>query len=305
MEQELTFQSGALHLVGTLQRPDGQGVSPAVLLIAGSGQVDRNENAHGLPINAFREIADYLAGRGIATFRYDKRGVGASEGNFWGAGFLDNVADASAAMACLRTQEGIRRDQVFLLGHSEGALIATRLAARDAEVAGAIFLAGAARPGEEVLVWQTQQVVQGMRGLNKWLIDHLPIDVPKMQRKQLDKIRRSTKDWYRAQLFTKVNARWMREFLNYDPAQDLPRIQVPVLAITGSKDIQVNPADVDRMAELVPGDFEGHKLPDVTHILRAEEGEPTLSTYKQQARQPMDARVLRLVGEWLQARVSA
>jgi pimeloyl-ACP methyl ester carboxylesterase len=303
IEQEVTFQSGPLHLAGTLTLPDGDGPWPGVVLIPGSGMVDRNENTKKLAIDVFGQLALYLADRGVATLRYDKAGVGASEGDFYDSGFFDHVDDASSALAYLKSRAEIRPDLTFLLGHSEGALIATRLAGTGAKVAGAILLAGSARSGEELLRWQLLQVVKGMRGFNKWLIDLFHIDVVKSQARQLDKIKRSTKNVYRAQLFTKINAKWMREFLAYNPAADMPNIHVPVLAITGSKDIQVDPADLDRMAELVPAEFEKHEVPDVTHLLRAEPGEPSLSTYKAQVRQPVDGRVLSLIATWLKAHV--
>ena len=303
IEQDASFYSGPQTLTGTLMLPDSHGTFPGVLLIPGSGQVDRNENAPKLAINAFHEIASDLANNGIATLRYDKRGVGESHGDFWKTGFYDNVSDASTALHFLKFNEYIQPDHVFLLGHSEGAVIATRLAATGADVAGVILLSGTAQSGEKVLLWQGEQAVKGMRGFNGFLIHALHIDVQKAQRKQLDKIKRSTKDWYRVQLLARINAKWMREFLGYNPADDLPKIRVPVLAITGSKDIQVNPADLERMAALVNSEFEEHEVPNVTHILRAESGEPTLSTYRQQVLQPVDERVLKFISDWLQRHI--
>jgi pimeloyl-ACP methyl ester carboxylesterase len=297
-EQDIRFQSGSLHLAGALMLPEGEGPWPGVLLLPGSGQVDRNENAKGLAIGVLSQTAQYLAERGVATLRYDKRGVGASEGEFF-----EHVADASSALDFLKSQSRILPDLTFLLGHSEGALIATRMAGTGVSVAGVILLAGSARPGEEVLRWQVVQVVNGMHGFNKWLIDVLHLDVLRRQAAQLDKIKRSTKNSYRIQLFSKINAKWMREFLAYDPATDLPNIQVPVLAITGSKDIQVDPADLERMRNLVRSEFEAHEVPDVTHLMRPEPGEASISTYKVQVRQPVDARILTLIITWLKLHV--
>jgi len=305
IERDVIFVSGSLHLAGTLLLPASDGQWPAVLLIPGSGQVDRNENATKLHINAFRDIAAHLSEQGIATLRYDKRGVGASEGNFWETGLFDNVTDAGAALGCLKSQREIRSDKVFLLGHSEGAITTTRLAAAGADVAGVILLAGPARKGEDVLLWQCEQVVKGIRGFNKWLIKLFHIDVRKAQQKQLDKIKKSTKNSYRVRWIVKLNAKWFREFVAYNPAEDLPKIQVPVLALTGSKDIQVNPADLNQMAGLVKAGFESHILPNITHILRAELGEPTLSTYKQQVAKPVDKIVLQTISEWLRKKASA
>ena len=304
IERDVIFASGSLHLAGTLRLPAADGQWPAVLLVPGSGQVDRNENAAKLRINAFHDIAVHLSEQGIATLRYDKRGVGASEGNFWETGFFDNVTDAGAALGFLKSQKEIRADKVFLLGHSEGAMTSTRLAATGAGVTGVILLAGPARKGEDVLVWQCEQVVKGMRGFNKWLINLFHMDVRKSQQKQLDKIKKSNKNSYRVRGVVKLNAKWFREFMAYNPADDLPKIQVPVLALTGSKDIQVAPADLGQMAGLVKAEFESHLLPDITHLLRVEPGEPTLSTYKQQIAQPVDRSVLQTISEWLRKKTT-
>jgi pimeloyl-ACP methyl ester carboxylesterase len=297
---EGTFQSGTLRLAGTLVLPGPVGPFPAVLLLPGSGEVDRDENVKGLHINALREIADHLAAAGIASFRFDKRGVGASEGQHMGTGFYDGIQDAAAALEWLKSQEQVIPGSVFVLGHSEGSGVTMRLAGSGVELAGIILLTGWARNSEELLLWQAEQVVPGMRGFNAWLIRLLHIDIRKAQIKQLAKIKRSRKDVYR-QLNVKVNAKWLREFLAYTPAEDLERIQVPVLAITGSKDIQVDPAEVRRIGELVKGEFEGHVVPDVTHLLRADltPGPPSTNTYKEQVTRPVDPRVLEIITSWL------
>ena len=77
-----------------------------------------------------------------------------------------------------------------------------------------------------------------------------------------------------------------------------------MLAITGTKDIQVDPADLGRMAGLVQSGFESHAVPDLTHLLRLEPGEATLSTYKQQISQPMEGQVLQLISDWLRKKIS-
>ncbi len=143
-ERVVTIPSGSLQLAGSLRLPEAGLSCPAVLLIPGSGQVDRDENAPKARLNALHEIAVALADHGIASLRVDKRGVGVSGGDYWETGFFDHVTDAAAALVFLRSQPEIRQDRVFLLGHSEGSLIATRLAATGSPVAGVILLAGPA-----------------------------------------------------------------------------------------------------------------------------------------------------------------
>jgi len=302
-EEDILFHSAETRLAGTLVLPGLHHEFPGLVLVPGSGQVDRDENAKKLPINAFKEIAHHLADQGIATLRYDKRGVGASGGHFWETGFYDNVADAMAAIHYLRMHENIRKNQVFVLGHSEGAVIATRLAANDPELAGAVLLAGTAQSGEDVLLWQSKQVTKGMRGLNGFLIRALHIDIQKAQRKQLDKIKKTKRDWGRVQLIAKINTKWLREFMAYNPAEDMPDIWIPVLAITGSKDIQVNPADLEKMSGLIQSEFESHEIADLTHLLRTDPGEPSMAAYQNLVQQPVDEQVLALVTDWLQRHI--
>ncbi len=313
-EHEVTFTSDGLTLAGTLTVPRAasslpEAPAPVVLMLPGSGQTDRNDSAKQLPINLFPQLVVPLVARGFATFSYDKRGVGASEGDFWPTGFNDNTADAAAAVAWLAQRPEVDASRIFVLGHSEGALHAARLAAGtedgdDAAVAGAILLAGAAKTGEETLLWQGSKIASTLTGFNKFVIRLLHIDVEKSQRKTFDKVRATTADVTRIQL-QKVNTKWLREFLAYDPATDLTKVQVPVLAITGSRDMQVDPSDLERMAELVPQNFESHLVPDVTHLMRDDPNGSGLQGYKAQAKRPVDARVVALVTDWLKSRVLA
>ena len=78
---------------------------------------------------------------------------------------------------------------------------------------------------------------------------------------------------------------------------------VPVLAITGGKDIQVDPDDVARMGDAVPTAFTGRVIPDVSHLLRPEPGPPSVKTYKKQSRQPIDQRVTDVLVDWLDGRM--
>ncbi|MFA5629577.1 MAG: alpha/beta fold hydrolase [Dehalococcoidales bacterium] len=303
VEREVEFEVADVNFSATVALPQSEGNFPGVVLIPGSGQVDRDENAKGYPINAFKEIAHFLAENNIASLRYDKRGVGKSEGDYWGTGFYDNIADVSAILSYFRDYKRINSSKLFLLGHSEGAIISSRMAGTGTDVAGIILLAGSCQKGEDLLKWQSRQIVKGLKGFNAWLIKTFRIDVAKAQQKQIDIIKKSTKDSFRIQLINKINAKWMREFLEYNPADDFPNIKCPILAITGEKDIQVDPADLEKMAKLATTDFESHILPDITHLLRAEKGEPSIAAYKKQLSMPVDKEILDLILDWLKKRV--
>ncbi len=180
----------------------------------------------------------------------------------------------------------------------ETAMLSARLAARDSKLAGAILLAGSAKTGEQTIVWQTARMVQSLRGLNKLIIGLLRIDVAKSQKKTLERLKQTTEAVTRIQ-GRKVNAKWMREFLTYDPVSDLKQDTVPVLAITGSKDIQVDPEDLELMAELISAPVTTKVLPDLSHLFREDPTDAGIASYKKQTKQPVAESLIGAVTDWL------
>ena len=288
---DLTLPSyDGLPIAGTLTLPEGAGPHPAVLLLYGSGRADRDSNAGRLRLNLGGPLASALAAEGIATLRYDRRGVGATPGDWRATGFTDNRDDAAAALRWLAARPGIRADAIGVIGHSEGAIHAMSLAARFG-VTAAVLLAAVARPGEDALRWQGSMI---------------SCDLPAPLRPLLKRLA----EWYLARIKTTstnvarvagmpVNARWMRQMLIHDPRPDLRAITVPVLAVTGSKDIQVDPADLAVIRRLAPGAVETREIPDLTHMLRRDRGRPSVRSYRRLLRAPVDADLVAEITHWL------
>jgi uncharacterized protein len=288
---DLTLPSDdGLPIAGTLTLPDGAGPHPAVLLLYGSGRADRDSNAGRLRLDLGGPLASALAAAGIATLRYDRRGVGATPGDWRTTGFTDNLDDAAAALRWLAARPDIRAEAIGVIGHSEGAIHAMSLAARSG-VTAAVLLAAVARPGEDALRWQGSMISR---------------DLPAPLRPLLKRLA----EWYLARVKATstnaarvagmpVNARWMRQMLIHDSRQDLRAITVPVLAITGSKDIQVDPADLAVIRRLVPGAVETREIPDLTHMLRRDRGRPSVRSYRRLLRAPVDADLVAEVTRWL------
>ena len=205
---DLTFSIPAGTMAGTLITTDRVEPGPAVLLVSGSGPIDRNSDMKKLAIGVMGQFAEHLGKAGLSSFRYDKRGVGASEGDFLSTGFHDNVADAASAVEMLRERPEIDPDQIFVVGHSEGALIATELGASDPNLAGVVLLAGTATVGEEVLRWQALHVAATLPKPVKRLLRVLRQDIIRTQTKRLAQIRATTDDTERIQL-VKINAKWL------------------------------------------------------------------------------------------------
>jgi hypothetical protein len=158
--EEVTFPSGDHTLAGTLTLPSAPGPHPAIVLVSGSGPQDRDEALGGIAIRPFRLLADALTRAGVAVLRYDDRGVGQSTGDFSEATSADFAADAEAAITYLLSRPEIDPDQVGLLGHSEGGLIAAMLGARNDDLDFIISLAGPGVPGREVLTLQSRLLME-------------------------------------------------------------------------------------------------------------------------------------------------
>ncbi|QBJ96597.1 alpha/beta fold hydrolase [Rhodococcus sp. ABRD24] len=298
-EREVAFRSGdGTLLAGTLTVPDGGQPGPVALILTGSGQVDRDGDHPQLSIGISRALANALARNGVASLRYDKRGVGRSGGNFCSAGFADNLEDAASAIEWLRTTAGFARSAIAVIGHSEGACHAIALGAdRGVGIAAVVLLAGPAATGEATLMWQSGQVMAGLSAPVRMLVRVLRIDVAARQRNALRRLRASSGDvaWMGPR---RINARWFREFLDFDPKPLLQQIHSPVIAITGAKDIQVDPNDLEVVAALVPGPVDTVRMPDLTHLMRRDPGTPSLGAYRRLVREPVDPEVLELVSDW-------
>jgi pimeloyl-ACP methyl ester carboxylesterase len=298
--QEVTFDSDGYSLAGTFV-PVADPVAEA-LLIVGSGRTDRNSDVRlpagqRLRSGITRAVAEALAAVGVPTLRYDKRGVGASGGDYLTTGMPQRLADAQAALGWLSARStGL---PLLVVGHSEGTYYAAQLAAADKDVAGAVLLSGSVRTGAEINAWQVEQLADKLPPAARLILRLMRTDVVKSQRKNQAKIMASSADVIRVQ-GVRINAGWVRDFIRYDPAGALTRVTVPVLAITGGHDLQVPPADVESVGKLVHGPFEGHVVGDLNHMLRPDPDCVGPRGYRRAARQPVSPQVLDLIKAWVQ-----
>ncbi|WP_344565619.1 alpha/beta hydrolase [Streptomyces axinellae] len=297
----------AVPLAGTLTLPDGPGPHPAALL-HGSGPLDRDGDTAKLRMGLGAPLAAALASAGIAVLRYDRRGCGDTPGDWRTAGFTGNRRDAAAAVRALAAHPDIRADAIAVIGHSEGAVHAMSLGARtpeeqspgtqppdeQPEIKALVLLAGFARVGEDAFRWQGRSIARTLPAPARLLLPALRA----LAERQLTRVKNTTTDVARV-LGVPVNARWMREMLRHDSRTDLAAIRAPVLAVTGDKDLQVNPADLDEIRRLVPGETEVHRVRDLTHLLRRDAGKPSMRSYGRLQREPVDPDLLAQVADWL------
>jgi pimeloyl-ACP methyl ester carboxylesterase len=296
-ETNVSIATDGAVLAGTLTLPNGEGQFPTALLIAGSGPLDRDGNHKRLPLGLSKDLAGVLSGAGWASLRFDKRGVGESTGDYLTTGFFDELADATSALTWLKSHPNVAG--VVPVGHSAGALYAAEMSAQGNAPAGAILLACTTSTGEETLIWQAGQIGESVPRWVKAMLGVFGTSIEKQQSKALTKLKNTPKDVVRLQ-GQRVNAKWMREFLTYDPKAALRMTTSPLLAITGSKDVQVNPADIDTIAEITGQRATAKVINDVDHILRTETAPlSNPKRYKQQVAKPIDDRVVDLLVTWL------
>jgi esterase/lipase len=299
---------GKFELAGTMVIPeDGERKYPAVLIIPGTGPGDRDGNSKLLRMNLYKELAHQISKWGIITLRYDKRGINKSKGSYLETGFWDLVEDAGACVNYLKSHPNVDPERIIVLGHSEGCLIAPALNARQ-PVQGLILLAGMGAPTKEILPKQNEMLVQEleeMQGFKGLLIRlfKIPQRIRKQSEKALAKILQSTTPTIRIQ-GKKINAKWLREHYEYNVLDDLAQVTCPTLAITGSKDLQVDPQHAEIIANTVKGEAEWYILSNMTHILKKTE-EPIsmltlIKTYNKLANAPIDQDLVEKIDNWLQ-----
>ncbi|AII51516.1 hypothetical protein N008_05905 [Hymenobacter sp. APR13] len=255
-EQQVRFKNpdGGHELAGTLTLPAGKGPFPAVVLISGSGPQDRDESLAGH--HPFRVLADYLTRRGFAVLRYDDRGVGQSGGTFATATTADFLADAQSALAFLRTQTGVQPKRVGLIGHSEGGTIALLAGAAPNPPAFIVSLAGMGVSGRELLLRQQADVLRAsgldtasagrMRRTQQALLTVIQTtpDNPPAIARMVPLLKQASPGVPESTLTTmaaQMTSPWYRYFLGLNPAPALAKVKAPVLALNGTKDVQVAP----------------------------------------------------------------
>ena len=253
---DVTFTNApaGVVLAGTLTTPAGPGPFPAVVLLTGSGPEDRNETLFGH--QPFWVLADYLSRRGIAVLRFDDRGVGQSRGTQAMSTSADYATDAQAALAFIRARPGIAPTHVGLLGHSEGGTAAIAAASQPQGPNFLVLLAAPGLPGNELIMQQ----VLALGKLGGATPAQL-LSAEKTQRQLLTIVELTPDDAQaRAQLrpllssgsaaspegLARTNRQIdvllspaYRHLLADRPAQTLPHVHCPVLALGGTKDVQV------------------------------------------------------------------
>lgn len=268
-------------LAGSLTLPrTGMTSYPIVLLITGSGPQDRDETILGKH-KPFLYLTRALCQAGYGVFRYDDRGTGLSTGVYATSHIQDFIADATAVVQRLGADPRLQVGKLFLLGHSEGAYIVAKVASQHHDIAGVISLAGPGLPTDQVLLAQLKALAESA-GVSPEQLDRLQrfneqtYSWMKDNSLPLDSVKRLVSQRYRttsdlptfgmteSQLLSQLTP-YLRELLTLDIAGTWRGVTSPVIALYGTKDLQVLPANAQALQKLLPK-ARIHLLPGLNHL---------------------------------------
>lgn len=314
-----------LVLVGTLTTPPQDGPFPTVILVSGSGPQDRDETIVGH--KPFLVLADHLTRAGFAVFRYDERGVGESTGTFEGATTEDFAADVEKIFEFLCDNPLVDTNNIGIIGHSEGGLVAPMIAARNRKVSFIVMMAGPGVTGERILLTQSREIseVEGVPraalDLNEQILGMVleqvsidPDDVLSME-KVIEEFKKTLSDEDREDFeipesaleqFAQFQTPWFRFFIHYDPVPALKKVECDVLSIIGEKDLQVN-CEMNQLAiesafkESGNASYKIERLPGLNHLFqKSKTGSP--SEYSR-IEETLNPKFLEVLTSWLLERV--
>lgn len=290
------------ELSGTLVK--GEPSNPIAILLTGSGSQDRNETVAGFGI--FKELADILHDHGFSSFRYDDRGVGRSSGNP-DATLSELAGDTMDIIEYLKSNYSESFSGIVLIGHSQGGLVAT-LTASETEVDGIFYMAAPFLSGDQIINGQIEKISE-LQGIKEEIVEQnldfqnriytivrnngdwqdVEDDLASRLEDQINELPEAQRDALGnmdAFIETQVNrqlaaakSRWFKSFIEYDPAEDLSSLSIPMLAVFGEKDVQVlsepNTEAASSLSNTQNGGIPAITIPEANHLFqKAETGTP-------------------------------
>jgi uncharacterized protein len=299
-DTDVIIPAPGFNLAGTLTTPPGVGRlrHPAVVLVGGSGQVERDEVVAGIPI--FAQLAGSLAQQGFIVLRYDKRGVGQSGGRSERATLQDYADDLTSAVKWMAGREDVDPRRIAVAGHSEGGAVAMLAASREKKIGRLVLIAAPGRPGNELILEQQQHALDVMK-------------TPEAERRAKIELQKkiqaaviADKGWegIPPALRAQADSPWFRSLLVFDPAKVMSKVKQPILILQGDLDTQIPPAHADALAELArarkkAGPVELVHLPGVNHLLAsAKTGE--VSEYSTLEEKKIVPAAATAIAEWLE-----
>ncbi|WP_215141184.1 alpha/beta hydrolase [Exiguobacterium qingdaonense] len=308
-KQEEVLIQGETTIAATITTPNQeQSAFPAIVLIGGTGGLNRDGNGTGFKSNLYKDLAEWLTTQGFVTLRFDKRGIGKSGGNRHSVGVTELVDDVATIIRYLKSLDRVSED-ILLLGHSEGCIVVT-LATEHESVSGMILLSGAGVTLKTSMQEQAHALLEEVgrtKGIKGKLL-RLSLNEKSVIRKQhklFERVTATDQDTMRIQLM-KFPAKWLREHLAYTDEslrKRLVQLNLPTLAITGERDVQTDARHLDELDALHALNIETVRVADMDHMLKHFDGEMSILDVKKQYRsqhgEPLHPELQHQLHKWL------
>ena len=290
VEEDITLNTPTGDIHGKLILPDGGTPCPVVIIIAGSGPTDMNGNNAGMTNKSLLYLARELAAEGIASVRYDKRAIGKSAAACTNEEDLrfDHYIDDAAAWADKLAGDS-RFTKVIIAGHSEGSLIGMVAAQRSKAVKGYISIAGCGSPAYEILEEQLKSQPEWIQEQSASICKEL------REGRTVEEV-----PYYLMSLYRNSVQPYLISWFAYNPAEEVAKLDIPVLILQGDMDIQVGVDEAEKLHAAQPHS-ELYIIKEMNHILKhcnTMQQMAQLATYRN-ANLPLKAELVRLIVEFI------
>jgi len=267
-DSDVLIPAPGFSLAGTLTVPAGvtKLKLPAIVLVAGSGFVDRDEVVAGVAI--FAQLARGLSDQGFLVLRYDKRGVGQSGGRNERVTLDDYADDLITAVRWLARRPDVDPKRIAVAGHSEGGAVAMLAAAREKQIASLILIAAPGTRGSDLVLEQQQHALDLIKATDEERKKKIELQMKIQAAVMTDAGWESIPP----ELREPADSAWFKSLLLFDPAKPMQKIEQPILIIQGDLDQQVFPHHADQLASLARArkkapPVEAVHLPGINHLL--------------------------------------
>jgi uncharacterized protein len=268
-DSDVTIPGNGFSIAGTLTKPPAVGRMrlPTVVLVGGSGAVDRDSNVAGIPMMS--QLAGALAAQGFLVLRYDKRGVGQTGGRTEVVTHKDYAEDLIGVIRWLASRDDVDSRRLAVAGHSEGGAVAMIAAAREKKIGSLILLDATGTSGADLILEQQQRELDRLK-------------LPEAEKAQKIALQRQIQaavvsgngwDSVPEDMRKLADTPLFRSLLLFNPAEIMPQIKQPILIIQGDLDTQVPPHHADKLGDLArarkkgAGPVEVVHIPGVNHLL--------------------------------------
>lgn len=307
IKEEKVVVTSDINIGATIAYQDKKEKRPLVLLIAGTGSLDRDGNSFAFKSNLYKDLSDMFVKMGCVCIRYDKRGTHESKGNDLNFGLSDLVNDAATIVRSAKNLDYVDSERVVICGHSEGAMIATLLTKKE-DLRGIILLGGAGMSLKDAMLYQNYLVVEhvkDMKGILGWFLRKTlkPDKIEEQVSGLFNKAEQTQKDtfFYKGSIIPTKYIREHHELTNKSYIELLKTYKGKILAITGKADIQ---ADYRKLELLEDIDGITIETPEgVNHLLKDIDTEPNIlnikKEYKLSFKKRISPKIKKPIEEWL------